>query len=118
MEGDDNPHGGCNGCHGDDVTCNWDLEVMQFLIDSFICMFPAQQCCECGCECCVGKEENCHYGSENSGPGAPNRPSTENNQEVDLDKKYSFDVHYEDEDDILESSADAFGCNFCHSMGS
>lgn len=59
MEGDQAPREDSEREIGDvdALNCNdWDLEFMQFLIDSFICMFPTQHCCDYGQECCYGMD--------------------------------------------------------------
>ena len=40
---------GSNGCsinvveEAEDSRCNWDVELLQFVVESFICMFPEKE---------------------------------------------------------------------------
>ena len=114
------------------LNCDWDVEVMQFLIDSFICLFPVQHCGDCSQDYCNATEEttNCFANADGSccyATEAPKRRLAGKsdlcqalNSEYRLDKTYTFDGNEDDDDNdgILEGDADAFGCNFCHAMGS
>jgi hypothetical protein len=92
------------------LNCNdLDIEVMQFLIDSFICLFPAANpCYEYGQECCYDSESQVDCNDSH----AANHCS----------RKQQYTLHDQDgEDDendgIVERDNDAFGWNFCHPMG-
>ena len=94
-----------DGTNSDALHCNdLDIEVIQFLIDSFICLFPAQQCCEYGQDCCIGADP------------ASDQDVMSDNKHITFDGQ--VDEEDEDNDGILEQGNDRYRCNFCHAIES